>query len=83
MSTLASAIDEYAGADLDAFPDAALAADLTDLRVAVDRLGAQWLRRLAASTPGVPPLPTAPCPPRPGCARPAGWRPAPPGSGWW
>ncbi|MGI8682504.1 MAG: DUF222 domain-containing protein [Mycobacteriales bacterium] len=48
MSTLASAIDEYAGADLDAFPDAALAADLTDLRVAVDRLEAQWLRRLAA-----------------------------------
>ncbi len=47
MSTLMSAIDEYAGADLGAFPDAALAADLADLRVAVDRLEAQWLRRLA------------------------------------
>lgn len=48
MSTLISAIDEYAGADLGAFPDAALAADLADLRGAIDRLEAQWLRRLAA-----------------------------------
>lgn len=48
MSALMSAIDEYAGAELAAFSEAALAADLTDLRVAVDRLEAQWLRRLAA-----------------------------------
>lgn len=47
MSALMSVIDEYAGADLDTCSDAALAADLADLRIAVDRLEAEWLRRLA------------------------------------
>jgi hypothetical protein len=48
MSGLMSAIDEYAGADLDGLSDATLAADLADLRVAIDRAEAEWLRRLAA-----------------------------------
>lgn len=47
MSALTSVIDEVAGEDLDALTDSALGADLVDLRKAVDRLEAEWLRRLA------------------------------------
>jgi hypothetical protein len=46
MGNLASAIDELAAEDLDHVGDAALGADLVELRRAIDRLEAQWLRRL-------------------------------------
>jgi hypothetical protein len=46
MSGLGSAIDELAGEDLDATPQAALADDLIEIRRAIDRLEAEWLRRL-------------------------------------
>jgi len=47
VSELGSAIDELAVEDLDATPPTALADDLVDLRRAIDRLEAEWLRRLA------------------------------------
>ena len=47
MSELGSAIDELAVEDLDATPAAALAGDLVEIRRAIDRLEAEWLRRLA------------------------------------
>jgi hypothetical protein len=48
VSELGSAIDELALEDLDVTPAAALADDLVELRGAIDRLDAEWLRRLAA-----------------------------------
>ena len=48
MSELGSAIDELTVEDLDATPAAALAGDLIEIRRAIDRLEAEWLRRLAA-----------------------------------
>jgi hypothetical protein len=47
VSELGSAIDELAVEDLDATPPAVLADDLVELRRAIDRLEAEWLRRLA------------------------------------
>src|SRR3989442_15064436 len=47
MSGLSSAIDEVAVEDLGATPQAALADDLVEIRRAIDRLEAEWLRRLA------------------------------------
>jgi hypothetical protein len=47
VSELGSAIDELAVEDLDATPSAALADDLVEVRRAIDRLEAEWLRRLA------------------------------------
>jgi len=46
MSGLASAIEELAVEDLDTTPDVALSDDLVELRRYIDRLEAQWLRRL-------------------------------------
>jgi len=48
VSELGSAIDELALEDLDVTPATALADDLVELRGAIDRLDAEWLRRLAA-----------------------------------
>jgi hypothetical protein len=48
VSELASAVDELAGEDVTGLPAADLAAELVELRRQVDRLEAQWLRRLAA-----------------------------------
>lgn len=48
MSSLRSLVDELAGEDLDLVSDAKLAGDLVELRREIDRLEAQWLRRLAA-----------------------------------
>jgi hypothetical protein len=50
MSSLASAIDELAVEDLDAAAEAALADDLVEIRRAIDRLEAEWLRRLVVLT---------------------------------
>jgi Domain of unknown function (DUF222) len=47
VSELGSAIDELAVEDLDATQSAALAGDLVEIRRAIDRLEAEWLRRLA------------------------------------
>jgi Domain of unknown function (DUF222) len=47
VSELGSVIDELAVKDLDATPAAALADDLVALQRAIDRLEAEWLRRLA------------------------------------
>jgi Domain of unknown function (DUF222) len=46
VSELGSAIDELAVEDLDAAPQAVLADDLVEIRRAIDRLEAEWLRRL-------------------------------------
>jgi hypothetical protein len=48
MSGLGSAIDELAFEDLDGVADAALSSDVVELRRQVDRLEAQWLRRVTA-----------------------------------
>jgi hypothetical protein len=48
MSGLGSAIDELAVEDLDGVTDAALSSDVVELRRQVDRLEAQWLRRVTA-----------------------------------
>ncbi len=47
MSELGSAIDELALEDLAATPQAVLGNDLVEIRRAIDRLEAEWLRRLA------------------------------------
>ncbi len=47
MGELRSALDELAGEQLDTLDDAALASGLVELRRAIDRLEADWLRRLA------------------------------------
>jgi hypothetical protein len=47
VSELGSAIDELAVEDLDATPRAVLGDDLVEIRRAIDRLEAEWLRRLA------------------------------------
>jgi len=47
VSELASAIDELAVENLDALDDAQLPDDLVELRRAIDRLEAEWLRRVA------------------------------------
>ena len=46
MSGLASAIDELSMQDAQLLPDTALGSDLVELRRQIDRLEAQWLRRL-------------------------------------
>jgi len=48
LSGLASAVDELAVEELTAVDDAVLAADLVELRRGIDRLEAEWTRRLAA-----------------------------------
>jgi Domain of unknown function (DUF222) len=48
MSGLGSAIDELAAEDLEDVTDAALSADVVELRRQCDRLEAQWLRRVTA-----------------------------------
>jgi hypothetical protein len=48
VSELASAIDELAAEDLDEVADGALSADVVELRRQIDRLEAQWLRRVTA-----------------------------------
>jgi hypothetical protein len=47
VSELGSAIDELAVEDLDATAASALADDLVEIRRGIDRLEAEWLRRLA------------------------------------
>jgi Domain of unknown function (DUF222) len=47
VSELGSAIDELALEDLAATPQAVLGNDLVEIRRAIDRLEAEWLRRLA------------------------------------
>lgn len=46
MSGLASAIDELSMQDAQLLPDTALGSDLVEMRRQIDRLEAQWLRRL-------------------------------------
>ncbi|MBW3601538.1 MAG: hypothetical protein KY434_02425, partial [Actinobacteria bacterium] len=47
MGELRSALDDLAGEQLDGLDDAALGSGLVELRRAIDRLEADWLRRLA------------------------------------
>jgi hypothetical protein len=47
VSELRSAIDGLAAVDVPMLPDGALESDLTELRMAINRLEAQFERRLA------------------------------------
>src|SRR5215211_2691366 len=84
LGPLASAVDDLAGQDLAALPDAEAAERVLVLRGLLERLEGQWLRELAAvdarDTAWAPRTASRRCPPRAGSAAAPGWAPPTPPS---